>query len=112
LSCATASNSFASISRTCTAGFRNGRRLRQRLRDERRHKGEDVAGIRQTPNGKWQARYYDPSGRLRGKTFARKTDAQAFLAATKTDVHRAYGWTPAVPQPSLTSGRRSGWTTS
>jgi hypothetical protein len=45
-------------------------------------------GIRQTPSGKWQARYRDPSGRLRGKTFIRKGDAQAFLAATKTDLHR------------------------
>ena len=45
-------------------------------------------GIRQTPSGKWQARYRDPSGRLRGKTFIRKGDAQAFLTATKTDLHR------------------------
>ena len=45
-------------------------------------------GIRQTPSGKWQARYRDPSGRLRGKTFVRKGDAQAFLVATKTDLHR------------------------
>ncbi len=45
-------------------------------------------GIRQTPGGKWQARYRDPSGRLRGKTFTRKGDAQAFLVATKTDLHR------------------------
>ena len=45
-------------------------------------------GIRRTPGGKWQARYRDPSGRLQGKTFVRKGDAQAFLTATKTDLHR------------------------
>ncbi|MGH2718468.1 MAG: hypothetical protein ACRDJU_07815 [Actinomycetota bacterium] len=45
-------------------------------------------GLRTTPGGKWQARYYDPAGKLRGKTFVRKTDALAFLAAVKTDVRR------------------------
>jgi hypothetical protein len=44
--------------------------------------------IRQTPSGKWQARYYDSSGRLRGKTFVRKTDARTFLATTKADLAR------------------------
>jgi integrase len=44
--------------------------------------------IRPTPSGKWQARYRDPSGRLRGKTFERKTDAKRFLAAVKTDMSR------------------------
>jgi integrase len=47
-----------------------------------------TTGIRATPSGKWQARYYDPSGRLRGKTFVRKTDARTFLASTKVEVHR------------------------
>jgi integrase len=45
-------------------------------------------GIRQTPGGRWQARYYDPTGRLRGKTFVRKTDAQMFLASVKTEMRR------------------------
>jgi integrase len=44
--------------------------------------------LRQTPSGRWQARYRDPSGHLRGKTFARKTDAQMFLASVKTDLRR------------------------
>lgn len=43
-------------------------------------------GIRATPSGKWQARYYDPSGRLRGRTFVRKSDARDFLVSTKVDV--------------------------
>src|SRR5437870_4356850 len=53
-----------------------------------RGEGRREFGIRQTPSGKWQARYRDPSGRLRGKTFIRKGDAQAFLVATKTDLYR------------------------
>lgn len=52
-------------------------------------------GIRPTPSGKWQARYYDPRGRLRAKTFERKTDARAFLAAVKTDVRRGTWIDPA-----------------
>jgi integrase-like protein len=44
--------------------------------------------IRATPNGKWQARYRDSSGRQRGKTFERKTDARTFLATVKADMAR------------------------
>lgn len=39
-------------------------------------------------HGKYQARYYDPAGKLRSKSFARKTDARAFLAAMETDKRR------------------------
>ena len=53
-------------------------------------------GLRRTPGGKWQARYYDPSGRLRGKTFARKVDAQTFLSAAKADVQRGTWLDPAL----------------
>lgn len=60
-------------------------------RGERRR----TPGIRPTPSGNWQARYYDPSGRLRGKTFERKSDAQAFLAAAKTDIRRGAWVDPA-----------------
>lgn len=38
--------------------------------------------------GKWQARYYDPSGRQRAQAFARKSDAKAFLATVATDKRR------------------------
>lgn len=43
-------------------------------------------------HGKFQSRYYDPSGKLRSKSFARKTDARAFLAAMETDKRRG-DWT-------------------
>ncbi|MGH2688176.1 MAG: tyrosine-type recombinase/integrase [Actinomycetota bacterium] len=52
-------------------------------------------GLRQTPSGKWQARYYDPQGRLRGQTFVRKTDAKAFLVEVKADVKRGNWIDPA-----------------
>ena len=42
--------------------------------------------IRQKPSGAWEARYYGPDGRRRGKTFRRKTDAAAFLSTVKADL--------------------------
>jgi len=53
-------------------------------------------GVRLTPGGKWQARYYDPDGLRRGKTFQRKSDALAFLAVTKTDMRRGDWIDPAL----------------
>lgn len=53
-------------------------------------------GIRATPSGKWQARYYDPSGRLRGKTFVRKSDARDFLTSVKVDVKQGKWVDPAL----------------
>lgn len=46
-----------------------------------------MASIREH-RGKWQARYRDPSGRQRSKSFTRKSDARAFLAAVETDKRR------------------------
>src|SRR2546421_10249773 len=48
--------------------------------------------IRQKPSGAWEARYYGPDGRRRGKTFRRKTDAAAFLSTVKADLIRG-AWT-------------------
>lgn len=58
-------------------------------------------GIRATPSGKWQARYYDPSGRLRGKTFERKADAEAFLAGVRTDIRRGQWVDPSPGRQTL-----------
>ena len=38
--------------------------------------------IRKKPSGRYEARYRDPSGRLRGKTFSTKREAQQFLDRT------------------------------
>jgi len=37
---------------------------------------------------KWKARYRDPKGRARSKTFDRKYDAEKFLARVDTDIQR------------------------
>lgn len=38
-----------------------------------------MASLSRRANGRWQARWYDPSGRQRAKDFARKVDAQRHL---------------------------------
>lgn len=43
--------------------------------------------IRRTPSGRWKARYW-ADGKQLSKTFARKTDANDFLAAVQTDKRR------------------------
>ena len=45
-----------------------------------------MSTIRKKPSGRYEARYRDPSGRLRGKTFATKKAAQDFLNRTGTDI--------------------------
>jgi integrase len=44
--------------------------------------------LRQKPSGRWEARYRDDRGRLRGKTFATKVEARRFLARVNADVQR------------------------
>jgi len=62
-----------------------------------------------TPSGKWQARYYDPRGRRIGKTFDRKTDARAFLAAIKTDIVRGTWIEPTRAALPLDDWARQWW---
>jgi hypothetical protein len=45
-----------------------------------------VSVIRKKPSGHYEARYRDPAGRLRGKTFPTKREAQQFLDRTGTDI--------------------------
>jgi len=45
-----------------------------------------VSVIRKKPSGRYEARYRDPNGRLRGKTFSTKREAQQFLDRTGTDI--------------------------
>jgi integrase len=47
-----------------------------------------MASIRRWPNGTYEVRYRDPSGRQRGQTFKRKTDALRFKSSVETDVRR------------------------
>jgi integrase len=50
---------------------------------------------RQPKTGNWEARYRDPLGRQRTKTFRTKADARAFLASTATDLQRGQWIDPA-----------------
>src|SRR5579862_7929527 len=47
-----------------------------------------MSSITKLDNGRYRARYRDPAGRSRSKTFERKGDAQRFLDDTSTDVRR------------------------
>jgi len=47
-----------------------------------------MSSIDKTGNGRWRAGYRDPAGKSRSRTFRRKGDAERFLAATATDIHR------------------------
>lgn len=53
-----------------------------------------MASIRQH-HGKYQVLYRDPSGRLRARSFARKTDARVFAAAIETDKRRGEFFDPS-----------------
>lgn len=51
-----------------------------------------MASIDKLPSGRWRARYRDPQGRSRSKTFDRKRDAERYLSASSTDMERGR-WT-------------------
>jgi len=55
-----------------------------------------MGSIRRAPRtGRWEARYRDPAGRQRTKTFPTKSDAKAHLSAVETDVMRGLYVDPA-----------------
>lgn len=47
-----------------------------------------MSSVHSTPEGNWRARWRDPSGRLRSKTFPTKREARAFLAEIDTTLSR------------------------
>ena len=47
--------------------------------------GPDGKPVRET---RWRARYRDPSGRSRSRTFDRKVDAQQYVSGVETDIDR------------------------
>jgi integrase len=46
--------------------------------------------------GRWEARYRDPNGRARSRSFDRRTDAKAFLSATEADMRRGSWQDPTL----------------
>ena len=73
-------------------GFGTGRR---------RKVGEAVSSIRKKPSGRYEARYRDPGGRLRGKTFRTKREAQEFLDRTGTSIGDGAWRDPALAKVRL-----------
>lgn len=47
-----------------------------------------MGSVERTEAGRWKARYRDPQGRSRRRTFARKRDAELFLSTVDVDVTR------------------------
>ena len=47
-----------------------------------------MAWVRKAPSGRWQARWREPGGRERVRTFRLKADAERFLVATTDAMHR------------------------
>ncbi len=50
--------------------------------------GERVRTDRYGKGDRWRARYFDPNGQERARTFARKADAERFLAGVESDKSR------------------------
>lgn len=63
-------------------------------------------GIRRTTAGTYEARYRDPTGRQRQRTFKRKTDAAIFLSGIQTTIRRGE-WT----DPTLGRTAYEAWAT-
>ena len=77
----------------------------------------DFGNVRKLPSGRWQARYFDASGRRHQRTFPSTGDAGRFLAGVRADLDRG-GWIdPRAGQVQLReysrvcnhSGRRPEW---
>lgn len=52
---------------------------------------------------RWRARYRDPTGRERSRTFNRRIDAERYLTQVESDFIR-YRWRPAVHAAGLPAG--------
>lgn len=55
-----------------------------------------VSSIRKKTSGRWEARYRDPAGRQRAKTFATKGDARRYLQRVGVDLQRGEYVDPAA----------------
>ena len=58
--------------------------------------GQRVRADRFGKGDRWRARYFDPSGQERARTFARKADAERFLAGVESDKSRGLYVDPAA----------------
>ena len=60
-----------------------------------------MSSISRTPQGRWRARYRDPGGRSRSRTFGTKVEARRFLDAANADMHRGQWVDPAAGRLTL-----------
>ncbi len=60
-----------------------------------------MAWIRKAPSGKWQARWRDPGGGHRVKTFRLKADAERFLVSIEDAMHRGAYHDPNAGRETL-----------
>jgi len=71
-----------------------------------------MGSIRKAPRtGRWEARYRDPFGAHRTRTFDRKSDATAFLAATETDKRHGEWFEPEAGQVTVSQWHSRWWPT-
>jgi integrase len=107
------------VSRVVTRICAGGPATREPLSDLRLARKDTMSSItptKTTPDGKpargsrWRARYRDPSGRTRSKTFERRVDAQQFLDVTSADKHRGEFADPALRRSRFEDWAESWWT--
>ncbi len=53
-----------------------------------RVRGSDFGHVDRRPSGQWRARYTDPDGKRRSRTFGTVTDARVWLSSQRTDIVR------------------------
>src|SRR6185437_10105407 len=68
--------------------------------------GERVRTDRYGRGDRWRARWFDPDGQERGRSFARKIDAERFLAGVESDKSRGLYVDPAAGRITLTEYAR------
>ncbi len=66
-----------------------------------------MGNIAKRPDGKWRARYRDPSGRERSKHFDRKLDAQRWLAEVEVSKNRGLWVDPVLGRLSVDAWSRT-----
>lgn len=70
-----------------------------------------MGSIDKTRGGRWRARYRDPSGRQRAKTFDKKADAQRFLAKSESNVSDGTWRDPELEKITYQDWVNEWWTT-
>ncbi|WP_276969487.1 tyrosine-type recombinase/integrase [Ferrimicrobium acidiphilum] len=60
-----------------------------------------MSSIRRKPSGQWEARYRDPNGRQRGRSFSTKVEARRFLERVGADIQRGAWMDPQQGRISL-----------